>query len=191
MREPIDIIRCGREVYEPREQRALGRSCLRSSPRPWSGGIRYFVLCAGDDGRGGRVTRGGSQPDDVRERVADRLEVRIDCGRSRAARRAREFAAQRGTHEVAHRLGGELGLGEEIAKLCQRSLPNERSFRMRLPRTRVLREAYLGRHVAAWNHACLEERAARLVGVGDRTFRALGGRDDDHAAFACLAESGH
>lgn len=53
------------------------------------------------------------------------------------------------------------------------------------------RETYLGRHVAAWDYARLEERAARLVGVGDRTFRALGDRDDDHAAFACLAEGGH
>ena len=125
MREPIDIIRRGGEVYEPREQRVLGRSCLRGSPRPWSGSVRYFVLCARDDGRGGWVTRGGSQPDDERERVSDSLEVRIDGGRLRAARYAREFAAQRGTHEVAHCLNGELGLREEVAELCQRALPTK------------------------------------------------------------------
>jgi len=50
---------------------------------------------------------------------------------------------------------------------------------------------YLGRHIATWNYARLEERAAGLVRVGDRTFCALGDGDDDHAAFTCFAESGH
>ena len=52
-------------------------------------------------------------------------------------------------------------------------------------------EAHLGSHVAAWNYTRLEERAARLVGVGDRTFCALGDCDDDYAALACFAEGGH
>ena len=128
MREHIDIVRRGREVHEPREQRALGRSYLRGGPCPRSGGVRYSIFRVGDDDRGGRVARGGSQPDDVRERVADRLKARIDGGRPRAARYARELAAQRSTYEVAHRLGGELGLGEEVAELGQRALRIERSF---------------------------------------------------------------
>ncbi len=51
--------------------------------------------------------------------------------------------------------------------------------------------AYLRRHVAPWNYAHLEERAARVVGFGDAAFRALGDCDDDHAALACFAEGRH
>jgi hypothetical protein len=50
---------------------------------------------------------------------------------------------------------------------------------------------YLGRHIATWNYTCLEKRAARLVGVGDRAFRALGNGEDDHAALTCFAKSRH
>ena len=133
MREPIDIIRCGREVHEPRDQRALGRSCLRGGPRPRSACVRQFVLCVGYDDRGGRVTRGRSQPDDVRERAADRLEVRIDGRCACAARYGRELAAQRCTHQAAHALGGEFGLGEEIAELGQRALPITKTKTLFLP----------------------------------------------------------
>jgi hypothetical protein len=48
--------------------------------------------------------------------------------------------------------------------------------------------AYLGRHIATWNYTRLEEFAARLVGIGDGAFRALGDRDDDDASLACFAE---
>ena len=48
--------------------------------------------------------------------------------------------------------------------------------------------AYLRRHIATWNYARLEELAPCLVGMGDGAFRALGDRDDDNAALACLAE---
>jgi len=48
--------------------------------------------------------------------------------------------------------------------------------------------AYLRRHIATWNYTRLEEFTARLVGIGDGTFRALGDRDDDDAALACFAE---
>lgn len=48
---------------------------------------------------------------------------------------------------------------------------------------------YLGRHIATWNYTRLEKCAARLVGVGDRAFRALGNGDDDHAALTCFAKS--
>ena len=50
---------------------------------------------------------------------------------------------------------------------------------------------YLRRHIATWNYTRLEKRAARLVGIGHRAFRALGNGNDDHAALTCFAESRH
>lgn len=131
------------------------------------------------------------------ERVADRLEVHIDGGCATcAARYSRQLATQRCTYEFAHVLSGEFRLGEEIAELCQRALPNEEcSFGIRCGvvalRARALKNGrtYLGRHIATWDYTRLEKRAACLVGVGDRAFRALGNGDDDHAALACFAES--
>jgi hypothetical protein len=51
--------------------------------------------------------------------------------------------------------------------------------------------AYLGRHVATWNDARLEERAARFIGIGDGTSSALGDCDDDYPSLACFAEGRH
>jgi hypothetical protein len=64
--------------------------------------------------------------------------------------------------------------------------------RRRAPRARFKNvRTYLGRHIATRDYTRLKKRAARLVGVGDRAFRALGNGNDDHAALACFAESRH
>ena len=92
MREPVHVIRGCREVDEPREQRAMCRGGFCGGPCPRCPGVRWLVLCIRDGDRGGLLARGITQPDDVQERAADRLEVQVDgrCGRS--ARRARELA---------------------------------------------------------------------------------------------------
>ena len=114
---------------------------------------------------------------------------------ARTARYPRQLATQRCTHEFTHALSGEFRLGEEIAELCQRALTNGLSVFVaassRSARALKSGRTYLGRHIATWDYTRLEKRAARLVGVGDRAFRALGNGDDDHAALTCFAEGRH
>lgn len=129
------------------------------------------------------------------KRVTDRFEMHIDGGCACATRHSCQLATQRCTYKSAHFLSGEFRLGEEIAELCQRALPNERSFSIVVASSRsaraIKRRTYLGRHIATWDYTRLEKRATRLVGVGDRAFRTLGNGDDDHAALTCFAESRH
>lgn len=123
----------------------------------------------GDDDCGGCVTRGGSQPDNVPECIADRLEVHVDGGCGCAPRYSRQLSTQRRTYEFAHTLSGEFRLGEEIAELCQRALPNVTLVRycFGVVAQKQNGRTYLGRHIATWNYTRLEKRAARLIGVGD------------------------
>ena len=72
--------------------------------------------------RGGRT-----QPNDARERCADRLEVRVDCrGRGRGAGSPRELAAQWCAYEGAHLLDGEFWFGEEVAEFREGALSKKR-----------------------------------------------------------------
>jgi len=72
------------------------------------------------------VALGRGQLDELRERVTDRLEVRIDGGRRRRAWRARQLAAERCADQAAYLFGRELRFGEEVAELRQRALPTKR-----------------------------------------------------------------
>jgi hypothetical protein len=125
IRESSDVIRRRRKVDEPREQRILRRGRLRRGPSPQrTRRVGWLALGVGDDDLcGHRVARRRSQPDDVRERSADRLEVRIDSGRrGGGTRRSRQFATQWCTDQAAHLLDGELRFGEEIAEFGEGTL---------------------------------------------------------------------
>src|SRR5216684_6152192 len=110
------------------------------------------MLCVGDDDGGCWITCRGSQPDDMPKGAADRLKVRIDSGRACATWYTRQLAAQWFAYEFAHALGGEFGLGQEVAELCQCTLPNEmlrqyflrycRAASVRLEKAYVPRESY-------------------------------------------------
>jgi len=133
MLERANVVRRRCEVHEPREQRTLRRGRLCSGPRPRGASCVWWVallrVVGDDDGRGWawswgrRVAHGRGQPNDLRERVADRFEVRVNSGRVRRAWRARQLAAEWCADEAAHLLGRELGFGEEVAELRQRALP--------------------------------------------------------------------
>jgi hypothetical protein len=156
--EPFDVIRGRRKVDEPREQSTLRRGCLCCGPRPRCTRVGWLVLGAGHDDRGHRVTRGGSQPNNVRERPADRFEVRIDSGRARGARRSREFATQWCNDQSAHLLDGELGFGEEVAEFGEGTLLKTHALLRWESRGLFLGGgswAYLGRHVATRNYTRL------------------------------------
>lgn len=93
MQERVYIVRRCREVDEPREQREMSRGRFRGGPCPRGAGVRWFVLCVRDGDVGDLVARGRTQSDDVRERVADHLQVRIDGRRGSGMCCASELTA--------------------------------------------------------------------------------------------------
>lgn len=105
----------------------MSRGRFRGGPCPRGAGVRRFILCVRDGDVRDLVARRRTQSDDVRERAADHLQVRIDGRRGGGMCCASELTAQRCANHAAHLLGGEFGFGKEVAELRQRALPTKRT----------------------------------------------------------------